>query len=263
MLTSGARSLREILINAPDVGSQFLWANNGSACLHDLACGSRLGGLLSELSGQSVVLATRDQLITALALIELDGAVRRLTLCPPDLSLEQLSSVARDADADAFVSECAQPEQNIGNWIHVNFHSDQILGIKDSHGRYSTEWVLLTSGTSNRPKLVLHNLASLSAVVRNHADRDGPMVWGTFYNICRYGGLQILLRAVLGGASLVLSSIEESSGDYLGRLSQHGVTHLLGTPTHWRRALMSPRARDIAPRYVRLSGEIGRRCICG
>jgi acyl-coenzyme A synthetase/AMP-(fatty) acid ligase len=201
-------------------------------------------------------LATRDQLITALALIELDGAVRRLTLSPPDLSLEQLSSVAKDADADAFVSECAQPEQNIRNWICVNFHLDQILSIEDSHGRYSTEWVLLTSGTSNRPKLVLHNLSSLSAAIGNHADRDDPTVWGTFYNICRYGGLQILLRTVLGGASLVLSSVDESCGDYLARLSQHSVTHLLGTPTHWRRALMSPRARDITPRYVRLSGEI-------
>ena len=233
-----------------------MWAINGSAYLHDLARGSRLGGLLSELSGRSVVLATRDQLVTALALIELDGAVRRLTLCPPDLSLEQLSSVAKDADADAFVSECAQPDQNIRNWIRIDFQSGQILNIEDRHGRHSTEWVLLTSGTSNRPKLVLHNLASLSAAIGNRADRDGPMVWGTFYNICRYGGLQILLRTVLGGASLVLSSIEESSGDYLGRLSQHRVTHLLGTPTHWRRALMSSRARNIAPRYVRLSGEI-------
>jgi acyl-coenzyme A synthetase/AMP-(fatty) acid ligase len=103
---------------------------------------------------------------------------------------------------------------------------------------------------------VLHNLTSLSAAIGNHADRDGPTVWGTFYNVCRYGGLQILLRTVLGGASLVLSSVDESFGDYLARLSQHGVTHLLGTPTHWRRALMSPRGRDITPRYVRLSGEI-------
>ena len=256
MLPGDARSLREVLIQARDTGDSFLWASNGSVCLRDLARGSRLGGLVSELSGRSVVLATRNQLITALALIELDGAVRRLTLCPPDLSFEQLSSVAKDADADAIVSESAQPGQNIRNWIRVNFHSGQIVNIENPHGRYSTEWILLTSGTSNSPKLVLHTLSSLSAAIANHADRNGPMVWGTFYNICRYGGLQILLRAVLGGASLVLSGIEETLGDYLGRLGQQRVTHLLGTPTHWRRALMSPRAHDIAPRYVRLSGEI-------
>ena len=32
--------------------------------------------------------------------------------------------------------------------------------------------------------------------------------------------------------------------------------HVSGTPSHWRRALMSPEARAISPRYIRLSGEI-------
>jgi acyl-CoA synthetase (AMP-forming)/AMP-acid ligase II len=40
------------------------------------------------------------------------------------------------------------------------------------------------------------------------------------------------------------------------RLGTHAVTHLSGTPSHWRRELMSPQARAIAPRYIRLSGEI-------
>jgi acyl-CoA synthetase (AMP-forming)/AMP-acid ligase II len=51
--------------------------------------------------------------------------------------------------------------------------------------------------------------------------------------------------------------------DYLARLAQHGVTHLSGTPSQWRRALMSPAIRDIAPRYVRLSGEIADQAILG
>ncbi|MDE3163944.1 MAG: AMP-binding protein, partial [Acidobacteriota bacterium] len=35
-----------------------------------------------------------------------------------------------------------------------------------------------------------------------------------------------------------------------------GVTHISGTPSHWRSALMSPMAGELKPRYVRLSGEI-------
>jgi acyl-coenzyme A synthetase/AMP-(fatty) acid ligase len=61
---------------------------------------------------------------------------------------------------------------------------------------------------------------------------------------------------LLGSASLVLPDMEESAGDYLSRLGRRGATHLLGTPTHWRRALMTSQASDIVPRYVRLSGEI-------
>ena len=41
---------------------------------------------------------------------------------------------------------------------------------------------------------------------------------------------------------------------YMVRLE--GATHLSGTPTHWRRALMSAEARTIAPQYIRLSGEV-------
>jgi acyl-CoA synthetase (AMP-forming)/AMP-acid ligase II len=59
----------------------------------------------------------------------------------------------------------------------------------------------------------------------------------------------------------VLSSAAESPGEYLLRLGAHAVTHISGTPSHWRRALMSPQARSIAPRYVRLSGEIADQAI--
>ena len=55
--------------------------------------------------------------------------------------------------------------------------------------------------------------------------------------------------------SLVLS-VQDSTAEFLIRAGAHGVTHISGTPSHWRRALMSPSARSIAPQYVRLSGEI-------
>lgn len=255
------RSLREILINTPETGDRFLWGMRERASLPGLARGSRFAGRLSELGGQSVVLVTHDQLITALALIELDGVVRRLTLCPPDLSSAQLLSVARTAEADAIVSDSAQPKEFIGNWVHVSLRADQISPTDSPLSHYATEWILLTSGSSGAPKLVLHSLASLGAAIEKRDDQADPIVWGTFYNICRYGGLQILLRTILGDASLVLSEAEELPAAYLARLVQHRATHLLGTPTHWRRALMSPLARDVTPRYVRLSGEIADQAI--
>jgi acyl-CoA synthetase (AMP-forming)/AMP-acid ligase II len=130
-----------------------------------------------------------------------------------------------------------------------------------SAARLRTEWVLLTSGTTGVPKMVMHSLAGLTAAIRSQSPADGAAVWGTFYDIRRYGGLQIFLRAVLGGASLVLASAGEPVTDHLARLAHRGVTHLSGTPSHWRRALMSPAIRTIAPRYVRLSGEIADQAI--
>jgi acyl-CoA synthetase (AMP-forming)/AMP-acid ligase II len=121
--------------------------------------------------------------------------------------------------------------------------------------------VLLTSGTSGVPKMAVHDLASLIAPISAGQRPDGAVVWGTFYDIRRYGGLQIFLRAVIGDASLVLSSAGEPIADHLVRLGRSGVTHLSGTPSAWRRALMSPEINAITPRYVRLSGEIADQAI--
>jgi acyl-coenzyme A synthetase/AMP-(fatty) acid ligase len=81
-------------------------------------------------------------------------------------------------------------------------------------------------------------------------------VWATFYDIRRYGGLQIFLRAIVGGGSMVLSEPGEPIADHVKRLNAKAVTHISGTPSHWRKLLMSGAASDFSPRYVRLSGEI-------
>jgi acyl-CoA synthetase (AMP-forming)/AMP-acid ligase II len=47
----------------------------------------------------------------------------------------------------------------------------------------------------------------------------------------------------------------------VSRMARAGVTHLSGTPSHWRRLLMSPDAARISPAYLRLSGEIADRAI--
>ena len=103
---------------------------------------------------------------------------------------------------------------------------------------------MFTSGTTGAPKMVAHTLGGAH---RRDQARRRPVVWGTFYDIRRYGGLQIFLRAVLGGASLILSDAEETIADFLDRLGRGGVTHLTGTPSHWRRALMSPALRGSRP----------------
>jgi acyl-CoA synthetase (AMP-forming)/AMP-acid ligase II len=61
---------------------------------------------------------------------------------------------------------------------------------------------------------------------------------------------------VLSGSALVLSSPDEPTIEFLTRAAAAGVTHISGTPSHWRRVLMSGAAAVLTPRYVRLSGEV-------
>src|SRR5262249_34805305 len=121
----------------------------------------------------------------------------------------------------------------------------------------ATEWLMLTSGTSGLPKMVGHTLDRLAgAIIAEGPARHAKATWATFYDIRRYGGLQILLRAIIGGGSMVLSEPGEAISDHVARLRAGGVSHISGTPSHWRKLLMSGSASGFAPRYVRLSGEI-------
>jgi acyl-coenzyme A synthetase/AMP-(fatty) acid ligase len=243
-----------------DASERFLWGATARVSLADLRNGTSLGGRLQELSGRSVLLATRDQLAAAVGLIELDGVASRVIICPPDLPSEHLPSVIATGGVDAIVSDhddCGLP----GGPLRV-VCSVAITAAKGQQVEHRpTEWVLLTSGTTGAPKMLVHTLASLTAPINLGQNQGTDIVWGTFYDIRRYGGLQILLRAILGRGSLVLSGASESTADYLSRLGAHGVTHISGTSSHWRRALMSSQSRTIAPRYIRLSGEIADQAI--
>jgi acyl-CoA synthetase (AMP-forming)/AMP-acid ligase II len=250
-------SLWQSVSAAGRLSERALWGAEASVAASELVGGSSLGGRVDELRGRSVLVATVDQLTAALALIELDGVARRLVLCPPDVPRAHLSFVLTTAAVDAVVADRATLEAGAPSVGTIVTASPRIApaGARPSGG-CQTEWVLLTSGTTGAPKMVVHTMASLAGAIAGTSAGTTPAVWSTFYDIRRYGGLQIFLRALLGGGSLVLSSAQESTGDFLIRAAAHGVTHISGTPSHWRRALMSPSAHRIAPQYVRLSGEV-------
>ncbi len=213
------------------------------------------------MRGRTVLVATHDQLSAALALIELDGVAQRLVLCPPDLASEHFPHVIATAGADAWVRDAQAPESCGTVMAHtVTVTAAPVRGELSRRRSHATEWVLLTSGTTGAPKLVLHTLASLTSVLAQRAPAPGSALWSTFYDIRRYGGLQVFLRAMHTG-SLVLSAPDEPVGDFFARASTAGVTHISGTPSHWRRALMSGTTAALAPAYVRLSGEIADQAI--
>jgi acyl-CoA synthetase (AMP-forming)/AMP-acid ligase II len=255
-----APALRELVANGP--APRFLFDRAASVRFTDLARGSSLSGRLTELAGRSVLVATASQLTTALALIELDGHARRLAILPPDFDSVHLGAVLAAAEIDAVVIDDGSPRcAALDAAVRVTCAPSVIPLQAGPRTSLRTEWVLMTSGTTGVPKMVVHDHDSLTAALQARSPADGAVVWGTFYDIRRYGGLQIFLRAVLGGASLVLSSAGEPVADHLARLAHHDVTHLSGTPSQWRRALMSPAMGKIAPRYVRLSGEISDQAI--
>ena len=256
----GLASLRQTLLNSPHLANRRLSGAGRSACLWNVAHGSGMSGRLSELAGLSVLLRASDAFFAALALIELDGVARRIVLCPPDVKDADLPHVIATAEVDAVVYDQAPPPnaEGLRRFVQSGAFAP---GPELPETVLATEWVMFTSGTTGVPKMVTHTLASLAGAINTAQPGDPAVVWGTFYDIRRYGGLQILLRALLGEGSMVLSTSGEPVGEFLTRLARHGVTHLTGTPSHWRGVLMSSQARLITPRYIRMSGEIADQAI--
>jgi acyl-coenzyme A synthetase/AMP-(fatty) acid ligase len=230
--------------------------------LSDLAQGSSLDAGREAFLNRSVMILCGQQLPAVLALMQLDGLARRMLLCPPDLAVSHLPAVIAEAEVDVILSDGAGPVSQELTGVPVIACRDALVPAASIHDRSrATEWLLFTSGTTGRPKMVVHTLQSLTSPLDDGLGVASDAIWSTFYDVRRYGGLQILLRGLLGGGSLVLSHTGESVADFLIRAGRSGVTHMSGTPSHWRRALMSGAANRMSPRYVRLSGEVADQAI--
>lgn len=217
---------------------------------------SCLTGSNCELSGRSVLLATSGQLLSALAMIELDGVARRMLLSPPDLDWDRLQVLLEQAGIDTIVTDRPLDRCSAGKYDIIGIDLPQQRTVRCEVDR-ATEWLMLTSGTSGLPKIVRHTLDGLAgAIIADGPARHRNATWATFYDIRRYGGLQIFLRAVIGGGSMVLSESGEAIAAHVARLRAGGVTHVSGTPSHWRKLLMSGASANFSPDYIRLSGEI-------
>jgi len=115
------------------------------------------------------------------------------------------------------------------------------------------EILLLTSGTSGRPKMAAHDLASLTGRIRR-SEHGGT--WLLTYSATAFAGLQVVLTAIFSRARLVTSSTRAIAE--LFRLSvAHGVTHASATPTFWRGWLLASGGGAAQPplRQITIGGE--------
>jgi acyl-CoA synthetase (AMP-forming)/AMP-acid ligase II len=240
--------------------SRFVADASGRARLADLLTPTRPATLVEQFRQRSVLISARRQLPAVLAMLQLDGVARRILLTPPDVSPGHLPAIIAEAEVDTVVCDGTGPAAQASIDVPT-VPLDAAAAMADVPREVDTEWLLFTSGTTGRPKLVQHNLTSLTGPLTDGPVVNADAVWSTFYDVRRYGGLQILLRALLGGGSMLLSDADEPVAEFLSRAGGAGVTHMSGTPSHWRRALMSPASTQIAPRYVRLSGEVADQAI--
>src|SRR5579863_4673335 len=98
-------SLRDAIEAGKTPQTGFLAGAEHRIALGNLLQGSAITADRDSLCGRSVLIASADPFLTALALVECDGLARRMILFPPDLAVEHLPYVIRWADVDTVISD--------------------------------------------------------------------------------------------------------------------------------------------------------------
>ena len=186
----------------------------------------------------------------AAALIDLDGLARRILLCPPGWMPPRSRAPPRSPGRRARLRR----SQAAAVRLRDRAARPPAAGAarRDARApRLATEWVLPTSGTCGPPKLAVHTLATLVGAIQPAPLQE----WATFYDIRRYGGLQIFLRALGGRGSLRLSRPDEPVDGFLARLARRHA-YFRHADALAQGAAERRRRRASRRDYVRLSGEI-------
>ncbi len=127
-----------------------------------------------------MLLAVVDQLISGIAMMEIDGVARRMLLCPPDVDADYIRVLIEDAGVDIVVTDDPERWTATGMNLVVASRSPVPVAPKAQTER-ATEWLMLTSGTSGVPKIVRHTLDGIDRCdYRRRSGAGIPAVWGDF-----------------------------------------------------------------------------------
>lgn len=116
--------------------------------------------------------------------------------------------------------------------------------------------LLLTTGTTGRPKGARHDWSRLVGSVRRPDERPARR-WLLAYNLHQFAGVQVLVHVLRSRGTLVVPESRRPR-DAVAAIHEHGVTHVSATPTFWRLlagALDPVSARRLPLEQITLGGE--------
>ena len=212
---------------------------------------------LTKISGARILICKSNISETLPIISAIDGLVDSFALISTSNSVELISSLAKNGNFEAILCDdslCIDKVKNLPPVFHnletlVNTFSSKNLPKE-------TRWILTTSGTTGKPKLVSHSLSSLTRTTKKNLERGSNISWGMLYDYTRFAGLQVLLQSVISGSVLIEPIFEYSLEKKIKNFIDNNCTHLSATPTLWRKILMTPDSNQITLLQATLGGEI-------
>lgn len=208
--------------------------------------------------------ATRGDVLALADGLKADMAARGVTrvLVQSDDPVRILSAIdaCSRAGADLFIAHTSVSDEHV-EAICADNGIQLVLGDEEtwrggeaqpSSGRV----MMMTSGTTGRPKVASHTLETLLARVRSAVGHAGHVDgrWLLTYQTTGFAGVQVMLTAALTHGVVVVPDVRNPAGFYEAA-KRHGVDQISGTPTFWRSFLMVARPAEMELRQITLGGE--------
>lgn len=201
--------------------------------------------LPADLYNQSISLELSDPRALAVALTLLDGFANKILLLPHDLDPEVKEEFVRAAGAGRILSDAA---------YFLNLTALNPKGA--NRGAIATRWLICTSGTTGKPKVVEHTRPSLTRTLKTDQSKGSEITWGLLYDLNRFAGLQLFLQSLAGGSRLLIPERISDLPSALTFFSANGCNAISATPTLWRKILMVPESERLNLTQITLGGEI-------
>lgn len=209
----------------------------------------------AAVKGRSIAICSDDIAQALKWLVALDGAAANVLLLGASVDPDLTLSLAQEAGSDLILTPRDDIVKRSGT-ITVASSLDPLGALDASPAPSPTTWTLTTSGTTGRPKLIVHTLESLTRTTKIDHARAAGQVWAMLYDYTRFAGLQVVLQAVLSGAELVATPIDQPLQSRVAFFLERQCTHVSCTPTLWRKLLMVPDFSALPLRQATLGGEI-------
>ena len=117
------------------------------------------------------------------------------------------------------------------------------------------ELLILTSGTTGKPKCARYEWQQLFAQVRPRDEKDEER-WLLAYRLSHFAGLQMIAHIIKNRGTLVIPDSTQVK-DAIRAIGEHQVTHVSSTPTFWRYSLslLAGRRNDYKIQHITLGSE--------
>jgi len=199
----------------------------------------------SELKDKNICLKLKNAYEFIVMITALDGLCSSILLLPHELDIDSTEALSIEHESVMIIDKLEFP---------LSAKNDETETCTEVEYATETDWVLATSGTTGRPKLIIHTLASLIRTCKIlKQPNKNQITWGLVYQPQRFAGLQVVLQSMLAGNKLVIADGEFQS--QVEALIYGEVNCLSATPSMWRKLLIDGKIKELGFLQITLGGE--------